>query len=55
MDLDNSINKELREYVRERMKKDSLSFYDAIEEYLADAAEISWNIKEPSSQQLLLR
>ena len=39
MDLDNPINKELREYVRERMNRDSLSFYDAIEEFLADAAE----------------
>lgn len=38
-DIDSPINKELKAYVQERMAKDPLSFYDAIEEYLADAAE----------------
>ena len=39
MDLDNPVNKELREYVRGRMAKEPMSMYDAIEEYLAEAAE----------------
>ena len=38
-DIDSPINKELKAYVSERMKKDPMSIYDAIEEYLADAAE----------------
>ena len=39
MDLDNPINAELRAYVKERMKKDSMGFYDAIEEFIAESAE----------------
>lgn len=39
MDLDNPINAELREYVRGRMAKEPMSMYDAIEEYIAEAAE----------------
>ena len=39
MDLDNPANAGLREYVRGRMAKEPLSMYDAIEEYIADAAE----------------
>ena len=39
MDLDNPVNKELRAFVRERMKQDHLGFYDAIEEYIAKSAE----------------
>ncbi len=38
-DLDNPVNADLREYVKDRTDKDSLSMYDAIEEYVADAAE----------------
>ena len=38
-DLDSPINKEMRAYVKSRMDKDALSFYDAIEEYLAESAE----------------
>ena len=38
-DLDNPVNAELRQYVRDRMAKDHLSMYDAIEEFIADAAE----------------
>ena len=38
-DLDNPVNSELRAYVKERMSKEPLSLYNAIEEYLADAAE----------------
>ena len=39
LDLDNPINAELRAYVKERMKKDSMGFYDAIEEFIAESAE----------------
>lgn len=39
MDLDNPINAELRAYVKERMKKNSMGFYDAIEEFIAESAE----------------
>lgn len=39
MDLDNPINAELRAYVKERMSKDSMGFYDAIEEFIAESAE----------------
>ena len=39
MDLDNSVNAELRAYVKERMSKDSMGFYDAIEEFIAESAE----------------
>ena len=39
MDLDSPANAGLREYVRGRMAKEPLSMYDAIEEYIADAAE----------------
>ncbi|MDD7046169.1 MAG: DEAD/DEAH box helicase family protein [Prevotella sp.] len=38
-DLDSPVNKEMRAYVKSRMDKDALSFYDAIEEYLAESAE----------------
>lgn len=38
-DLDNPVNAELRQYVRDRMANDHLSMYDAIEEFIADAAE----------------
>ncbi len=38
-DLDNAVNADLREYVRDRMAKEGLTMYDAIEEYVADAAE----------------
>ena len=38
-DLDNPVNADLRAYVKDRIDKDSLSMYDAIEEYVADAAE----------------
>ena len=38
-DLDSPVNKEMRAYVKFRMDKDALSFYDAIEEYLAESAE----------------
>ncbi len=38
-DLDNAVNADLREYVRGRMAKEGLTMYDAIEEYVADAAE----------------
>lgn len=39
LDLDNPVNAELRAYVKERMKKDSMGFYDAIEEFIAESAE----------------
>lgn len=39
MDLDNPMNAELRAYVKERMDKDSMGFYDAIEEFIAESAE----------------
>lgn len=39
MDLDNPMNAELRAYVKERMSKDSMGFYDAIEEFIAESAE----------------
>ena len=39
MDLDNPVNAELRAYVKERMDKDSMGFYDAIEEFIAESAE----------------
>lgn len=39
MDLDNPMNAELRVYVKERMSKDSMGFYDAIEEFIAESAE----------------
>lgn len=39
MDLDNPVNAELRAYVNERMAKDSMGFYDAIEEFIAESAE----------------
>ncbi len=39
MDLDNPVNAELRAYVKERMSKDSMGFYDAIEEFIAESAE----------------
>lgn len=39
MDMDSPINKALHEYVKERMAKEPLSMYDAIEEFIADAAE----------------
>ena len=39
MDLDNPVNAELRAYVKERMIKDSMGFYDAIEEFIAESAE----------------
>ena len=39
MDMDNPVNAELREYVRGRMAKEPMSMYDAIEEFIADAAE----------------
>jgi predicted RNA methylase len=39
MDLDNPVNAELRAYVKERMGKDSMGFYDAIEEFIAESAE----------------
>lgn len=39
MDLDNPVNAELRTYVKERMSKDSMGFYDAIEEFIAESAE----------------
>ncbi|WP_298522309.1 LPD38 domain-containing protein [uncultured Prevotella sp.] len=39
MDLDNPINAELRAYVKERMSKDSMGFYDAIEEFIAESVE----------------
>ena len=39
MDLDNPVNAELRAYVKERMAKDSMGFYDAIEEFIAESAE----------------
>ena len=38
-DLDSPVNKDMRAYVKSRMDKDALSFYDAIEEYLAESAE----------------
>ena len=38
-DLDNPVNAELRQYVRDRMAKDHLSMYDAIEEFIAESAE----------------
>ncbi len=38
-DLDDAAYAGLHEYVRERMAKDHLSIYDAIEEYVSDAAE----------------
>ena len=39
MDLDNPVKAELRAYVKERMGKDSMGFYDAIEEFIAESAE----------------
>ena len=39
MDLDNPVNAELKAYVKERMNKDSMGFYDAIEEFIAESAE----------------
>ena len=39
LDLDNPVNAELRAYVKERMSKDSMGFYDAIEEFIAESAE----------------
>ena len=39
MDLDNPVNAELRAYVKESMDKDSMGFYDAIEEFIAESAE----------------
>lgn len=39
LDLDNPMNAELRAYVKERMDKDSMGFYDAIEEFIAESAE----------------
>lgn len=39
MDLDNPVNAELRAYVKERMGKDAMGFYDAIEEFIAESAE----------------
>ena len=39
LDLDNPVNAELRAYVKERMAKDSMGFYDAIEEFFAESAE----------------
>lgn len=39
MDLDNPVNAELRAYVKERIDKDSMGFYDAIEEFIAESAE----------------
>ena len=39
LDLDNPVNAELRAYVKERMNKDSMGFYDAIEEFIAESAE----------------
>lgn len=39
MDLDNPVNAELRAYVKERMDKDAMGFYDAIEEFIAESAE----------------
>jgi predicted RNA methylase len=39
LDLDNPVNAELRAYVTERMGKDSMGFYDAIEEFIAESAE----------------
>lgn len=39
LDLDNPVNAELRAYVKERMAKDSMGFYDAIEEFIAESAE----------------
>lgn len=39
MDLDNPMNAELRAYVKERMSKNSMGFYDAIEEFIAESAE----------------
>lgn len=39
LDLDNPVNAELRAYVKERMGKDSMGFYDAIEEFIAESAE----------------
>lgn len=39
MDLDNPINAELRAYVKERMSKDSMGFYDAIEDFIAESVE----------------
>ena len=39
MDLDNPVNAELRTYVKERISKDSMGFYDAIEEFIAESAE----------------
>ena len=39
MDLDNPVNAELRAYVKERMVKDSMGFYDAMEEFIAESAE----------------
>lgn len=39
MDLNNPVNAELRAYVKERMAKDSMGFYDAIEEFIAESAE----------------
>ncbi len=38
-DMDNPVNTEMKQYVMERIKKEPLSIYDAIEEYLADTAE----------------
>jgi hypothetical protein len=39
LDLDNPVNAELRAYVKERMIKDAMGFYDAIEEFIAESAE----------------
>ena len=39
LDLDNPVNAELRAYVKERMSKDAMGFYDAIEEFIAESAE----------------
>ena len=39
MDLDNPINAELRAYVKERMAREPMSMYDAIEEFIAEMAE----------------
>ena len=39
LDLDNPVNAELRAYVKERIGKDSMGFYDAIEEFIAESAE----------------
>ena len=39
MDMDSPVFEELHKYVKERMAKEPLSMYDAIEEFIADAAE----------------